>query len=161
LDPFQVVDSYTFECVVVEADNVDGQLEKPTQIKAGGIQTSLTVRKPNYRSTWGAATAYNLEDYILYSGKIYHLLSGVSRTNATTPNLDPLWEETTLNRVFLQFPSTLASTWAVQPSVVSETYGFIELRVTEPINGVFRRTWKPVRGMVEIGFSPTDIVADV
>ena len=52
----------------------------------------------------------------------------------------------------------LGNDYQVQPSVAGSTYGFFELRVTEPANPIFARTWKPIRGMVEIQFSPTDIV---
>lgn len=159
LDPTQVVDNYTFEAVVVEADNVLDQTEKPSYVKAGGVQTVLTVRKPNLIGAWDSATAYNYENFVTYSGKVYKLLNGVARVSATLPTVDPLWEETTLNRVYIQFPTTLASTWVVQPNVLSDVYGFIELRVTEPNNSILQRTWKPIRGMVQIGYSPTDVVA--
>ncbi len=155
----QSVSMYTFEAVVIEADNVADQEDRPVSVKSGGVQTVLAVRKPFLSGNWNAATAYNFEDVVLYTdGKYYRLLSGAGRVSAVTPPLDPLWEETTLNRVYIQFPTTLASTWAVQPSVIGNVYGFFELRVTEPNNGVFVRTWKPVRGMVEILFSPTEVV---
>jgi hypothetical protein len=48
--------------------------------------------------------------------------------------------------------------YAVTPTANTPVYGFFELRVTEPSGGVYTRTWKPVRGMVEILFSPTDLV---
>jgi hypothetical protein len=74
--------------------------------------------------------------------------------------LDAKWEVTTLNKIYVQFPNTLATGWAVQPLASSATYGFFELRVTEPTDAVFTRTFKPVRGMVEILFSPTDETSD-
>jgi len=151
---------YTYEAVVVEALNVVEQTEKPVTIRPGGIQTTLVVRVPTYRGTWNGTQAYNREEVVFYNGLYYKLLSGIARTNATPPSSDPLWEETTLNRVYLQYPSTLGSTWQIQPTVGFPTYGFFELRVTEPADAIFRRTWKPVRGMVEILFSPTDIVPD-
>lgn len=151
---------YVYEAVVVEALNVVDQTEKPTAIKPSGVQTVLTVRKPNKVGNWNAATAYNFEDVVYYTvdQKYYKLLSGTARVSATTPNLDPLWEETTLNRIYVQFPATLGATWTVSPGVASPVYGFFELRVTEPTNSIFTRTWKPIRGMVELHFSPTDIV---
>ena len=149
---------YQYEAVVVEGLN-DGQGTKPTTIQTTNpIKTSLTVRVPTNRGTWSAASAYNKEEIVLYSGIYYKLLSGVSRVNATTPNLDPLWQVTVLNKIYVQFPLTLASTWAIQATVGAPTYGFFELRITEPTDSIFTRTWKPVRGMVEILFSPTDIV---
>jgi hypothetical protein len=157
----QAVANYTFEAVVVEANNVADQDDKPDSIRVGGVQTVLTCRKPASLGNWNAATAYNYEDVVLNTSdsKYYRLLNGVNRVSATNPTVDPFWEETTLNRVYVQFPMTLASTWSVQPSVLGNAYGFFELRVTEPNNSIFVRTWKPVRGMVEILFSPTDVVA--
>jgi len=152
---------YTFEAVVVEANNVPGQTAKPITIKTGGAQDTLTVRKPIYLSVWDENTAYDTEDVVLYNGIYYKLLSGAGRIEATTPLVDPLWEVTSLNKVYLQFPGTLASDWDQDPVVGIPVYGFFELRVTEPANSILQKTWKPVRGMVEILFSPTEIVADV
>jgi hypothetical protein len=60
--------------------------------------------------------------------------------------------------VYIQFPDDLAGGWAVQPGVNFNTYGFFELRVTEPLDAILTHTWKPVRGMVEMLFSPTEAV---
>ncbi len=152
------VDAYTFEAVVVEAANVADQPDKPTFVQAGGVATTLSIRRPDLLGDWLASTGYNYENVVLYNNKYYRLLNGVNRVSSVTPDLDPLWEETTLNRVYVQFPADLASDWAVSPTVLGNVYGFFELRVTEPSNVVFVRTWKPVRGMVEILFSPTDVV---
>ncbi len=65
-----------------------------------------------------------------------------------------------MSRVYLQFPKNLAANWTVAPSVNYPVYGFFEMRVTEPVDSVFRRTWKPIRGMVEILFSPTYSIDD-
>jgi len=152
---------YQFEAVVVEALNVPLQEAKPTTVKVGGVQTTLTVRVPLLRGTWSAATAYNKEDIVFYTNKYYKLISGVNRVSATTPDIDPLWAETARSIIYVQFPSTLGSAWSPQPEVNDPRYGFFELRVTEPTDVIFTRTFKPVRGMVEILFSPTDVVADV
>jgi hypothetical protein len=150
---------YVFEAVVVEALNVLDQQERPTTIKPSGVQNTLVVRQPDFQGAWSALTEYNYEEVVSYGGKYYRLLSGVAYTSATTPNLDAVWEETTLSRIYVQFPSSLGATYAVQPTVLGSVYGFFELRVTEPNNSVFVKTWKPVRGMVELLFSPSDIVA--
>ena len=155
------IGGYTFEAVVIEADNMEDQLDKPLAVKAGGVQTTLTVRKPNLVGDWFPSNAYNYENVVLYEGNYYRLLNGVSRVSATTPDVDPLWEPTVLNKVYVQFPETLADDWSVQPSVVGNVYGFFELAVREPENVILRRRWKPVRGMVEILYSPTDVVPDV
>lgn len=154
--------NYTYEAVVVEADNTTGQTTAPTYVKDGGVQTRLFVRLPVYMGTWQASTAYNKEEVVLYNNKYYKLISGAGYINSTTPStVGSNWTETTLNKIYVQFPKTLASTWAVNPTITSAVYGFFELRVTEPNDPIFVRTFKPVRGLVEILFSPTDVVSDV
>ena len=155
-----VTAGYEYEAVVVEADNISMQEVPPTTVKTGGVQTKLYVRVPIYRGVWQPSQAYNREEVVLYLDKYYKLNSGIARTNSTAPDVDPLWLETTLNKVYLQFPASLGTDWEVQPLVKSPSYGFFELRVTEPVDGIFRRTWKPVRGMVQILFSPTELVPD-
>lgn len=152
-----VTAGYTYEAVVVEAANTpDGAI--PTTIQPGGVQTVLTVRIPVKRGNWDPAQAYNKEEVVLYNGTYYKLLTGAGRVNATPPSSDPLWVTTSLSKLYIQYQSTLGATWAVAPSVGAPVYGFFELRVTEPVDSIFRRTWKPVRGLVQILFSPTDIV---
>jgi hypothetical protein len=149
---------YVYEAVVVEANNTVGQTTTPTTIKTNGITNVLTVRVPSLIGTWDAASAYNKEEVVYYSvnGKYYKLLIGAARTSAVTPVLDTaFWAETTINKVYLQFPKSLGTTWTQTPTVETPVYGFFELRVTEPQDATFVRTWKPVRGMVELLFSPT------
>lgn len=152
---------YTYEAVVIEGLNVVGQDAPPTGVLNGGVQTRLTVRVPVKRGTWSAITAYNKEEVVIHNNVPYRLLGGASRVSGITPDLDPYWQATTLNRVYIQFPNALGASWQVQPSIGSAAYGFFELRVTEPSDIIFSRTWKPVRGMVELLFSPTDAVTDV
>ena len=150
-----VMAGYTYEAVVVEANNVAEQLVTPTQVKPSGVTNILTVRVPTNRGNWDSAQAYNKEEVVYYGAKYYKLVSGVALTNSTTPNLSTNWIETNLSKVYLQFPKTLGATWSQVPTVSTPVYGFFELRVTEPQDNIFRRTWKPIRGMVEILFSPT------
>lgn len=152
---------YTYEAVVIEALNVAGEPGKPTNIKPNGVQTLISVRVPTDRGNWDPAQAYNREELVKYLGIYYKLTSGIARTNSTPPNQDTLWLQTDPNKIYIQFLSNLGSTWQVQPTVDQAVYGFFELRVTEPTDSIFRRTWKPVRGMVEVLFSPTEIVPDV
>lgn len=149
---------YVFEAVVVEALNVVNQEEKPVAIQPGGVETVLVLRLPNLIGTWSAVAAYNAEDVVLFETLYYKLLSGAGYVSAIEPDVNPLWELTTLNRAYVQFPNTLASTWNQQPNVDVPVYGYFELRVTEPSNPIFIKTWKPVRGLVELVFSPTDLV---
>lgn len=150
---------YTYEAVVIEGLNeLDGQI--PTSIRPFGIQTRLVVRRPVYVGNWDQNGAYNKEEVVLYNGKYWRLLRGAGYIGSITPDLDPLWVSTTLNKIFVQFPSTLGVDWAVKANVASSVYGFFELRVTEPPDQIFSRTWKPVRGLVELLFSPTAEVSD-
>jgi hypothetical protein len=147
--------NYTFEAVVIEANNEVGQSEKPTSIKVNGVQTSLTVIKPSAPTTWVATDTYAFDDVVVYNNKYYKCIT-LSTTDLPTSSA---WYEININDIYIRFPSTLASTWAQQPTVSTAVYGFFELSVTEPTNpSGFRRTWKPIRGMVEIQFSPTDVV---
>ena len=152
--------NYIYEAVVVEAKNVLGQTDKPTLVQSGGITTRLFVRLPRLIGSWSAAETYNKEEVVLYGGLYFKLLNGTARVSAITPNLDPKWEVTTLNRIYIQIPSTLGAGWTVQPLADSASYGFFELRVTEPTDAVYTHTYKPVRGMIEILFSPTDETTD-
>jgi len=151
---------YTYEAVVIEAANTVSET-KPTTIQPGGVNNTLNMRVPTYRGNWDASQAYNKENVVYYVDKYYKLLAGIAMVSSELPSVSTIWEETTFSKVYLQFPSSLGSNWAVSPTVEFPTYGFFELRVTEPSDSVFQRTWKPIRGMVEILFSPTDIVPNV
>jgi hypothetical protein len=155
-----VTAGYTYEAVVVEADNVPLQTDRPVTVKTGGVVAQLTVRVPTYRGNWDAPQAYNREEIVKYAGIYYKLKNGVARVSSTTPDTDTEWEVANMSRVYLQFPKNLAANWTVAPSVNYPVYGFFEMRVTEPVDSVFRRTWKPIRGMVEILFSPTYSIDD-
>jgi len=149
---------YTYEVVVVEALNTSTQEEPPKVVRPSGVTSTLNVRVPTYRGNWDAVQGYNKEEIVAYNSKYYKLLTGSARVSATQPSSDTLWSETTLNKVYVQFPATLGSTWTVQSVGNTSVYGFFEMRVTEPSDAIFQRTWKPVRGMLELLFSPTEAV---
>jgi len=152
-----VVNSYVYEASVVEANNTVDQSSEPSSIKNNGVTTLLNIRVPTNRGTWVPGTTYNVEDVIFYNGAYYKQNSGYQGAVSTvTPNTDVArWSATEVNRVYVQFPKTLGSTWSQQGTVSSPVYGFFELRVTESANIVYPKTWKPVRGLVEILYSPT------
>jgi len=153
--------NYLYEAVVIEAKNIAGQQDFPTVIQPSGKTTTLFVRQPKYIGVWSGTTAYNKEEIIKYNGVYYKRLNGVSVTSAVTPDTDIAnWTQTVLNKIYVQFPSTLGSDWALKPLADSAVYGFFELRVTEPTDPIFTRTFKPVRGLVELLFSPTSDTAD-
>lgn len=153
---------YTYEAVIVEGENVVDQVQPPNSIKLlNPAKTILNVRVPDYEGVWSETSSYMLEDVVQYGIKYYKRLSNMTVPESLPPDQSAYWEETTRNKVYVQFVNTVAADWAQSPVVGIPVYGFFELRVTEPINVSFRRTWKPVRGLVEILFSPTDIVPDV
>jgi hypothetical protein len=150
---------YTYEAVIVEADNLLGIEGIPETIKAGGVITTVTIRIPPERGDWSPVVPYSREDVVLYLGVYYKLKTGVSYQSATSPADDTtMWEVYVPNKIHIQFPSTLGSTWSVKPTASIPVYGFVEIRVTEPPGGIYQRTWKPIRGLIELGFSPTELV---
>lgn len=151
---------FTYEAVVVEGQNIEGSGEKPEGTFVGAVETSLNVRVPPEKGAWNGATAYDREDVVFYVDRYYKLSVNTGYVNATTPDVDPVWEEFVPNKVYLQFPDTLSLSpaWAVQPLVNKPVYGFFELAVEEPVGAVFKRRWKPMRGMVEMLYSPTQQV---
>jgi hypothetical protein len=154
-------DGYVYEAVIMEAENVPGQTSAPMTLEPEGTTTILNVRTPNFIGTWDPDTAYNYEEVVLHANVYYKLTRGAAYISAITPAADPLWSVTSLNVIYLQFPSTIGTNWQVKPRINSPVYGFVELRVTEPNNGVFQKTWKPVRGMIELLYSPTHYTPDV
>ena len=152
------VNSYTYEAVVVEADNINGDNSVPSSIKVGGHATQLNVRIPPYIGTWVNSILYYREDVVLYNGVYYKAATAVNLAEAA-PDTNAKWAVYVPNKVYIQFPLSLSIDWVVQPTVTSSVYGFFELRVTEPDGGIYTRTWKPVRGIVDIKFSPTAITA--
>lgn len=155
-----VTENYTYEAKIIEANNESGQLNAPVNIRNNGTVTDINVRVPIKRGNWDAAQAYNKEEVVIYQGKPYKLLGGVARTNNLLPTQDSMWEETSLSKIYLQFPKSLGDTWSVKPGIGYAVYGFFELRVTEPPDYIFTRTWKPIRGMVQLQYSPTYSVGD-
>jgi hypothetical protein len=149
---------YTFEAVVMEALNVAGDESVPNAVRPGGINTTLTVRVPPERGNWSASTNYSMNDVVFYNNLYYIRKSGTNVVDSTAPSLSPNWTAYVPNKIYVQFPLTMGSTWAVKATPGVPVHGFFELRVTEPVSAAFPRTWKPLRGVVEILFSPTDVV---
>lgn len=149
---------YIFEAVLMEALNISGNSAIPTVLMPAGINTTLVVRVPLERGTWAAATAYSAEDVVLYNTIYYKKASGTSVINATIPTSDTTWEIYVPNKINIQFPAGLIAAWSVKPTVEAPVHGYFEVRVTEPAGGIYQRTWKPLRGIIEITFSPTDLV---
>jgi len=159
LNFLEIVDNtYTFEAALVEGLN-NGAGGKPTTIAVAPDKKTLTVRIPLAAGIWDIGTVYTANQYVTENG-LFYLLNGTA-TVGTAPSLDATnWDVMTKpNRVFIQLTELLSidPPYAVQPDTGSPVYAFLELRVTEPANGILTRTWKPVRGLVEFLFSPTAI----
>ncbi len=153
--------NFIYEAVIIEGKNELDQEEKPSVIRENGVQTRLNVRLPIYLGNWQDTAAYNKEDVVFYDGYYWKLIKGVARVSSEPPSSDSYWTTTVLNKLYIQFPSTLGNTWTIKATVNMPVYGFFELRVTEPNDLIFTRTWKPIRGMVELLYSPTEAVSDV
>jgi len=152
---------YEYEAVLVEGLN-DGAGTIPSEVQSFGVKDTLTVRLCEYKSDWDKTTAYDAEDVVDYGDLSYRLVAGTARVSALTPEEDTeYWTLHDRRTIYVQFNSTLASTYVEPPKIDINTYGFFELRVTETVNPIFNSTWKPARGLVEFKFSPTDIVADI
>jgi hypothetical protein len=149
---------YVLEAVVMEALNVSGLAVIPSSVKPAGVNTVIPIRVPTESGIWLSSAAYSRDAVVYYNSISYRRTVGTNVVSATPPSSDPNWELYTPNCIFLQFPSSLASTWTVKALPESPVYGFFELRVTEPVSTPFPQTWKPMRGVVEILFSPTDLV---
>lgn len=150
---------YSYEAVVVEGAN-DGAGSKPVTVEPAGIQTTLNVRVPPYTGTWSAANTYSRFDTVLHND-VYYIMGPYTDYNAAiAPDQDPVWSEWTPNKIYIQFPETLSQSpaWAIQPVVNLPVYGFFELAVYEAGSAPFPRIWKPMRGMVELHYSPTNLV---
>jgi hypothetical protein len=154
---------YVYEAVIIEGENVEDAVTPPLYSKEGGIQTKLVVRVPLYRGEWSELTTYHKGDVITYGNIVYKLPILLSYQSATPPSNDPNWEETTNNVIYIQFPKGLSinPAWEIQPNTASKIYGFFELRVTENSGAPFQQTWKPMRGLVELQYSPTEVVPDL
>jgi hypothetical protein len=151
------ISGYEFEAVVVEADNT-GNGRPPKTVKSGGIATTLAISQPTDKAYWDIYAPYSMNDIVDYNGTIYLKNTGINEINAITPNLSTTWEAYTNNKTYIRFPSTLITSWSVRPQPDKPVYGFFDMRVTEPSDAVYRETWKPIQGLVEISFSPTQLV---
>jgi hypothetical protein len=151
---------YSFEAVVVEgAASFDDDDVLSVQLASNGAQTILAVDVPIDRGVWDPINTYNQRDIAEHEGIYYKKL--YDWFSIDVPPNDPSWEVTTPNIIYVRFPSTLGNNWTEQPTPTAHAYAFFELRVTEPGSVTFARTWKPVRGLVEVQFSPTDLVPDI
>jgi hypothetical protein len=154
--------AYIFEASIIEAANTgeldeDGLEVVPTTVQPGGETDTLTVRVPVETGVWNAANSYSREEVVTYGDGYYKRLNGTSIVNAVPPSQSSDWVSYIPNKVYIQFPKTLSTDWAVQPKPGIPTNGFFELRVTEPNSALYPRTWKPMRGMIEFLFSPTEL----
>lgn len=147
---------YEIEAVVIEAMNEPGQTSKPVLHEPAGVQTTLQTALKADNGPWDPTEIYFTSDVVTKNSLRYRWTGPDGVSNAE-PGVDPQWVLFAGSVLIIQFPKTLGDNWSVQPEANSDVYGFFELRVTE-LTQTFNRTWKPVRGMVEIQFSPTDLV---
>jgi hypothetical protein len=80
---------------------------------------------------------------------------------ASTPsitNLDILDTVSTDNSFEIVIPEDLISSWGTTPIPDKPVYGFIGLEIRDPGVGNEQMVWKPLRGLVEVRYSPTEVV---
>lgn len=153
-----VTAGYTYEAVIVEADSENLRPGKyPRNIINGGAQHKLKLRMPTIVGVWDSSREYYFNEMVKHKDVFWRLTVSDTREE---PGLSDVWVQDVPTTVHVQFTSDIAKNWKTQPNIERPAYGFFELRVTEPNGAVFRRTWKPVRGLVQVLFSPTDIVPD-
>ncbi len=159
LDSLTNINGYTFKATVLEAkNNLTNAL--PTEVKIGGVVTDLEIRIPTYRDEYYVGATYNYDDVVDYNGATYIKYSSTPLVATSTgPDVDTdNWAPYTNNVIYVRFAKTFADSWAPQPLPTKPVYGFFELSLTEPNDGVsYVQTFKPVRGLVESVFSPTDL----
>jgi len=153
------VELYVLDAVIIEGDN-DGIGSMPDKILEGGASDTVNIRVPINKGTWDAIAVYDQGDYVIYDDGIngeqtYIKIEYDAGADPTTPDISYMWQPHIKTVVYIQIPSTIGSNYDVAPLVDKHTYGFFELKVSEPITSPFRQTWKPTRGMVELLFSPT------
>jgi len=147
---------YTFECVIMEGNNMYDSPEKPSIAKPGGIANTLTVFVPPWRGVYVADALYSRDDLVSHDSIIYIAMSGYL-TLQSIPGTDTSWTVYMPNVVYVRFDKSLSTTWSVQPTAGANVYGFIELSVKEPFGSRFERVWKPLRGMISFAYSPTQL----
>jgi hypothetical protein len=62
------------------------------------------------------------------------------------------------NEFKLVFPDDLCDTWSTQPTPDKPVYGFVGVEIADSGSGDQQQKWKPVSGLVEILYSPTEVV---
>lgn len=59
------------------------------------------------------------------------------------------------NKFKFVIPANLVAAWDVQPKPDKPVFGFIDIEVRDPGSGSAQQIWKPLRGLIEVGYSPT------
>lgn len=107
----------------------------------------------------------DLTGYVIEAVVVEGANDGLGNQPITIQSPNPVFNTLTTrvitNTVFVQFPASLSTNWATQPSLGLPVYGFFEIRLTEPSGGTYQHTFKPVRGLVEVLFSATSLVPDI
>jgi hypothetical protein len=145
---------YEIEAVLLEGNMSTGS--PPTNVSLTAKKLRLVHR---LHDVYAANTTYRKGALVQYNEKVYEKIAAGS-TSAFSTNDWTLLTTRSVAEVFIQFPKTIGSMWAVKPTIDSNTYGFFELRISEPAGISFPRTWKPIRGLVELLYSPTELVPD-
>jgi hypothetical protein len=151
------LNSYELEAVCIEGLNLgDGQI--PTMLGEDPVKDSFEIFVPAFRGNWSSSITYTQGDFVIVSG-VYYRRTGNTASNTSNPTTLVGWEIGKPNTCYVRLPKTLSLNWSMQPGIGLPCYGFFELRITETTaGGTFKRTWKPTRGVIEVRFSPTELV---
>jgi len=82
----------------------------------------------------------------------------VAATSPTITTLDIIDADINDNKFKIVFPQDLISSWTASPLPNKPVYGFFGLEIADNNTGNAQQIWKPVRGMVEVLYSPTEVV---
>jgi hypothetical protein len=85
-------------------------------------------------------------------------LPATAATNPTITALDIIDTVSTDNVFDIVIPEGLIDSWATTPIPDKPVYGFIGLEIRDPGVGNEQLIWKPLRGLIEVRYSPTEVV---
>ena len=105
-------------------------------------------------------TGYTITAKVIEANNVQDtgVLPATAATNPTITTLDIIDTVSTDNVFDIVIPEDLIDSWATTPIPDKPVYGFIGLEIRDPGVGNEQLIWKPLRGLVEVRYSPTEVV---
>ena len=105
-------------------------------------------------------TGYSITAKVIEANNVQDtgVLPATAATNPTITALDIIDTVSTDNVFDIVIPEDLIDSWATTPIPDKPVYGFIGLEIRDPGVGNEQLIWKPLRGLVEVRYSPTEVV---